>query len=57
MYSYTELPQGNGLLDVHVNTGIAERAVCLSDLTSGLLVTKLRNCSIQPGAIACLPTL
>jgi len=32
MYFYTELPQGNGLLGVNVNTGVAERAVRLSDL-------------------------
>ncbi|MBA3513589.1 MAG: PQQ-binding-like beta-propeller repeat protein [Pyrinomonadaceae bacterium] len=32
MYFYTELPKGNGLLGVNVNTGVAERAVSLSDL-------------------------
>ena len=31
MYFYTELPKGNGLRGVNVNTGIAERAVRLSD--------------------------
>ncbi len=32
MYFYTELPKGNGLLGVNVNTGVPERAVRLSDL-------------------------
>jgi outer membrane protein assembly factor BamB len=32
MYFYTELPKGNGLAGVNVNTGFAERAVQLSDL-------------------------
>jgi outer membrane protein assembly factor BamB len=32
MYFYTELPKGNGLAGVNVNTGVAERAVRLSDL-------------------------
>lgn len=31
MYFYTELPKGNGLRGVNVNTGVAERAVRLSD--------------------------
>jgi hypothetical protein len=31
MYFYTELPKGNGLVGVNVNTGVAERAVRLSD--------------------------
>jgi outer membrane protein assembly factor BamB len=32
MYFYTELPKGNGLLGVNVNTGVGERAVRLSDI-------------------------
>lgn len=32
MYFYTELPQGNGLAGVNVNTGSRERAIRLSDL-------------------------
>jgi outer membrane protein assembly factor BamB len=32
MYFYTELPRGNGLLGVNVNTGVAERTVRVNDL-------------------------
>lgn len=32
MYFYTELPQGNGLVGVNVNTGRPERTIRLSDL-------------------------
>ena len=32
MYFYTELPRGNGLAGVNVNTGLRERAIRISDL-------------------------
>lgn len=51
MYFYTELQQGNGLKGVNVNTGVAERAIRLSDLderfisdeAAGLLFTARNN--------------
>lgn len=43
MYFYTELPQGNGLLGINVNTGVAERAVSLSDLDERFISDEAAN--------------
>ncbi len=43
MYFYTELPKGNGLLGVNVNTGVAERAVSLSDLDERFISDEAAN--------------
>ena len=43
MYFYTELPKGNGLLGVNVNTGVAERAVRVSDLDERFISDEAAN--------------
>lgn len=43
MYFYTDLPRGNGLLGVNVNTGVAERAVRLSDLDERFISDEAAN--------------
>jgi outer membrane protein assembly factor BamB len=43
MYFYTELTKGNGLLGVNVNTGVAERAVRLSDLDERFISDEAAN--------------
>lgn len=43
MYFYTELPKGNGLLGVNVNTGAGERAVRLSDLDERFISDEAAN--------------
>ena len=43
MYFYTELPKGNGLAGVNVNTGAAERAVRISDLDERFISDEVVN--------------
>jgi hypothetical protein len=43
MYFYTDLPKGNGLVGVNVNTGVAERAVRLSDLDERFISDEAAN--------------
>jgi outer membrane protein assembly factor BamB len=43
MYFYTELPKGNGLLGVNVNTGVAERAVRVNDLDERFISDEAAN--------------
>jgi outer membrane protein assembly factor BamB len=43
MYFYTDLPKGNGLLGVNVNTGVPQRAVRISDLDDRFISDEAAN--------------
>jgi hypothetical protein len=43
MYFYTDLQRGNGLLGVNVNTGVADRAVRISDLDERFVSDEAAN--------------
>lgn len=43
MYFYTELPRGNGLLGINVNTGAADRAIRLSDIDERFISDEAAN--------------
>jgi hypothetical protein len=43
MYFYTELPKGNGLVGVNVNTGAPDRAVRISDLDERFISDEVVN--------------
>ena len=43
MYFFTELPKGNGLVGINVNTGVAEHAVRLSDLDDRFISDEAAN--------------
>ena len=43
MYFYTQLPNGSGLLGINVNTGVAERAVRLTDLDERFVSDEVAN--------------
>ncbi|MFZ0062177.1 MAG: PQQ-binding-like beta-propeller repeat protein [Pyrinomonadaceae bacterium] len=43
MYFYTELPKGNGLVGVNVNTGVSDRAMRISDLDERFISDEIVN--------------